>query len=86
MKSQTGIIKRFNNDDGEGGGYGFISRPGQPDVFVHRSELVGVGERKLFPGDKVSFDIGLDQQQRLRARNVRVQVRAAQPKPQHVFD
>ena len=40
-------------------GYGFISLEGQEkDVFFHENSLEGeLAERKLFEGDKVSFEI-----------------------------
>lgn len=40
-------------------GYGFISLEGQEkDVFFHENSLEGeLADRKLFEGDKVSFEI-----------------------------
>jgi cold shock CspA family protein len=83
MKSEAlhkGVILSFNNTEGKGGGYGFIARPGLPDVFVHISELVGAqdkADRALYAGDQVSFEIGMSRKQKPCAVNVRVQVRAA---------
>lgn len=48
---EQGTIKFFNSDKG----YGFVSRDGLPDVFLHASALpsgADVGE-----GDRVSFEI-----------------------------
>ena len=86
----TGIIKSFNNNSGAGGGYGFITRPGEPDMFVHISELRGAseGDRKLFAGDQVSFEIGRNRKQQPCAVNVRVQLRAddSQERPRRWHD
>lgn len=40
-------------------GYGFISQEGkEKDVFYHENSLEGdLADRKLFEGDKVSFEI-----------------------------
>lgn len=78
-QSHTGIVKRFNNNTGKGGGYGFIAQEDGPDMFVHVYDIVGAGNKELFPGDQVSFEIGQGKDQRPRAVNVRVQLRAAQP-------
>ena len=49
-----GTVKFFNNEKG----YGFISREGGDDVFVHHSNIVGAGFKSLEEGQKVEFDIG----------------------------
>ena len=47
-------MKFFNAEKG----YGFISREqGEPDVFVHYSNIQGSGYRTLVEGQKVEFDI-----------------------------
>ena len=48
-----GTVKWFNG----GKGYGFISREGGPDVFVHFSAIQGEGYRNLEEGQKVEFSI-----------------------------
>jgi cold shock protein len=49
-----GTVKFFNAQKG----YGFISRDGGADVFVHYSNIEGSGYRSLEEGDSVEFDIG----------------------------
>jgi CspA family cold shock protein len=48
-----GIVKWFN----AGKGYGFITREGGEDVFVHHSELQSEGYRSLDEGQRVEFSI-----------------------------
>ena len=48
-----GTVKWFNGSKG----YGFISRDGGPDVFVHFSAIQGEGFRNLEEGQKVEFTI-----------------------------
>ena len=50
----TGTVKFFNDEKG----FGFISRDGDSDVFVHFSNIVGTGRRDLEAGQKVEFEIG----------------------------
>jgi len=38
-------------------GWGFIAVDGQPDVFVHYSEIQGEGRKTLVEGQTVEFDI-----------------------------
>lgn len=85
---QTGIIIRFNNEPGKGVGYGFIKRDGQPDLFVHISELQGPtdGDRALYPGDKVSFDVSRGRGGKLCATSVRIQLRGESTSLQHRRD
>jgi CspA family cold shock protein len=49
-----GTVKFFNNQKG----YGFISREGGADVFVHYSNIEGSGFRSLQEGQTVEFEIG----------------------------
>ena len=51
--SSTGTVKWFNDAKG----YGFISREGGPDVFVHFSAIQGNGFKSLAEGDRVEFEI-----------------------------
>ena len=48
-----GTVKWFNGDKG----FGFISREGGEDVFVHFSAIQGDGYRNLEEGQKVEFAI-----------------------------
>ena len=49
----VGTVKWFNG----GKGYGFLSREGGEDVFVHFSAIQGEGFRNLEEGQKVEFTI-----------------------------
>jgi len=49
----TGVVKWFNNSKG----YGFISREGGEDVFVHYSAIEGEGFRSLTEGQQVEFEV-----------------------------
>ena len=53
MSRITGTVKWFNDAKG----YGFISREGGPDVFVHFSAIQGNGFKSLAEGDQVEFEI-----------------------------
>jgi len=48
-----GTVKWFNAEKG----FGFITRDGGDDVFVHHSAIVGEGYRSLDEGQQVSFDV-----------------------------
>ena len=48
-----GTVKWFNAEKG----YGFISREGADDVFVHFSAIQGDGYRTLEEGQAVEFDV-----------------------------
>ncbi len=48
-----GTVKWFNDSKG----FGFLSREGGPDVFVHHSEIRSDGFRTLAEGDRVRFEI-----------------------------
>jgi CspA family cold shock protein len=54
MSVTNGTVKFFNNEKG----YGFISRDGEDDVFVHFSNIVGEGYRSLEEGQAVEFEVG----------------------------
>jgi len=49
----TGTVKFFNAEKG----FGFISREGADDVFVHFSNIVGDGYKTLDEGQHVEFDV-----------------------------
>jgi CspA family cold shock protein len=63
----TGTVKFFNAEKG----YGFISREGQDDVFVHYSNIQGTGYRSLDEGQTVEFDVAPGRKGE-EAQNVRV--------------
>jgi CspA family cold shock protein len=48
-----GTVKWFNGSKG----YGFITREGGPDVFVHFSAIQGEGFKNLEEGQKVEFAV-----------------------------
>ena len=49
----SGTVKWFNSAKG----YGFISRDGGDDVFVHYSAIQSEGFRKLDEGQRVEFSV-----------------------------
>ncbi len=63
----TGTVKFFNAEKG----YGFISREGGKDVFVHYSNIQGTGYRTLEEGQRVEFDVAPGRKGE-EAQNVRV--------------
>jgi CspA family cold shock protein len=63
----TGTVKWFNDAKG----FGFITREGGPDLFVHHSAIVADGFRSLSEGQQVEFDI-TEGPKGLQAQNVRV--------------
>ena len=60
-----GTVKWFN----ESKGFGFLTREGGPDVFVHHSEIRAEGYRSLNEGDRVRFEV-VDSPKGPRAANV----------------
>ena len=48
-----GTVKFFNNEKG----FGFISREGGNDVFVHHTNIAGTGYKSLTEGQLVEFDV-----------------------------
>ncbi|EMP54978.1 MULTISPECIES: cold-shock protein [Marinobacter] len=53
MSTVTGTVKFFN----EAKGFGFITREGGPDVFVHYSAIQGSGFKTLAEGQQVEFTV-----------------------------
>jgi CspA family cold shock protein len=52
-EKEVGVVKWFNAAKG----YGFISRDGADDVFVHYSAIQSDGFRKLVEGQQVEFSL-----------------------------
>ena len=50
---EKGTVKWFNGAKG----YGFISRNGGEDVFVHFNSIAGDGYKTLNEGDVVEFEV-----------------------------
>jgi CspA family cold shock protein len=48
-----GTVKWFSDEKG----FGFISREGGDDVFVHHSGIAGEGFRSLKEGQEVEFEV-----------------------------
>jgi CspA family cold shock protein len=64
--AEQGTVKWFSNEKG----FGFISREGADDVFVHFSAIQGEGYKTLNEGQAVEFDI-VDGPKGKQAANVR---------------
>ena len=50
---KKGTVKWFNAEKG----FGFISVPGEDDVFVHFSAIQGEGFKSLDEGQAVTYDL-----------------------------
>jgi len=50
---EVGVVKWFNASKG----YGFISREGKDDVFVHYSAIQSEGFKTLDEGQRVEFSV-----------------------------
>ena len=53
MARINGTVKWFNDAKG----FGFITREGGPDVFVHFSAIESSGFKSLGEGDQVEFEV-----------------------------
>ncbi len=63
----TGTVKFFNSEKG----FGFITREGDSDLFVHHSNIQMDGYRSLQEGQRVEFDVAAGRKGP-EAQNVRV--------------
>lgn len=64
--AMNGTVKFFDSERG----FGFISRDGGDDVFVHASNIQGDGFKTLADGQAVEFEVGPGRKGD-EARNVR---------------
>ncbi|HIA68490.1 TPA: cold-shock protein [Candidatus Poribacteria bacterium] len=53
METKTGSVKWFNDAKG----YGFITTDENEDVFVHHSEIQGLGFKSLEEDQRVEFTV-----------------------------
>lgn len=65
---KIGIVCWFNNKKG----YGFITQENADDLFVHFSDINFEGYKSLEKGQKVSYEIGLNNEGRNKAVSVNV--------------
>ena len=79
LPSDSGILKFFLKDSaakesgGKGSGYGFLSREGKPDVFIHVNSLKASGFSEAPPaGTKLSFDLEPVEGKAPQAVNIKV--------------
>jgi CspA family cold shock protein len=63
---ERGAVKWFNDAKG----FGFITREGEPDVFVHHSAIQGNVFKTLAEGQRVEFEV-VQGQKGLQAKDVR---------------
>lgn len=67
-EKSTGVVKFFNAMKG----FGFIQRDdGQPDAFVHISAVERAGMNSLNEGDRVGFDVEVDNRGKFAAVNLK---------------
>ena len=65
MSREQGTVKWFSKEKG----YGFITREGAPDVFVHHTAIQGSGFRTLEEGERVEFEV-VEDKRGLKAETV----------------
>ena len=64
----TGTVKFFNSEKG----FGFISREGADDVFVHYSNIQGDGYRSLDEGQRVEYELVAGRNGKSSAENLKL--------------
>ena len=62
----SGKVKWFDNKRG----FGFIAQDSGQDVFVHHTDILGKGYKKLYEGELVNFEI-VQGEKGLKAENVK---------------
>lgn len=62
----NGKVKFFNIEKG----FGFISRDGDIDVFVHKTDLRATGIDTLTEGQSVKFDVVPGRENKPKATNI----------------
>ena len=68
MAQFTGKVAWFNNAKG----FGFLTREGGPDVFVHYSAVQVEGYKTLKESDDVEFDVSNGSTGKPQAENVKL--------------
>ena len=76
MARTTGTVKWFSQEKG----YGFLTRPDGPDVFVHYSAIDGSGFKVLYEGEEVEFDVVTENKGPKAANVVRLNPPAEPPR------
>jgi CspA family cold shock protein len=67
IKSKTmGTVKWFNDAKG----FGFLNCPGQNDVFIHYTQILGDGFKTVSEGQNVAFDLEINDKGAAIAKNV----------------
>lgn len=70
----SGTVKWFSPSKG----YGFITTESNDEIFLHFSGLVEGQDRRLYPGDRVDFEIA-DGEKGKKAVNVTCTEQVARP-------
>eukprot|EP00316_Scyphosphaera_apsteinii_P006585 CAMPEP_0119314774 /NCGR_PEP_ID=MMETSP1333-20130426/34019_1 /TAXON_ID=418940 /ORGANISM="Scyphosphaera apsteinii, Strain RCC1455" /LENGTH=94 /DNA_ID=CAMNT_0007319973 /DNA_START=160 /DNA_END=444 /DNA_ORIENTATION=- len=59
-EEKTGTCKWFDSAKG----FGFIAIDGEPDIFVHQSDIYAPGFRSLAEGEELEFKVAVDPKSR----------------------
>ena len=66
MEKYIGVVLWFENRLG----FGFISRDGEKDIFVHWSDISSEGFKTLKKGQQVAYSIGTNKRDQPKAIDV----------------